>query len=235
MDYEHSELLLYQNMVIVESGDIEGALRHLEKHEQQITDKLAVEESYGDLHLRMGNKMAVSYYFNLIKRNPENTSYYKKLIEAKGITEPSKIVEMYLEFEKMYPKAMPPRRLPLNYATGDQFKKLVDRYLRRGLHKGVPPLFVDLRSLYSNKEKVQIIEDLLLQYVNCLKKCGVFSEEDEKNGADREPASALLWTYYFLAQHYDHLRDADKALEYVDAAIEHTPTLIELFVVKVCT
>lgn len=47
-----------------------------------------------------------------------------------------------------------------------------------------------------------------------------------------EPASAILWTYYYLAQHYDHQKDSAKALQYINMAIEHTPTLIELFVTK---
>ena len=47
-----------------------------------------------------------------------------------------------------------------------------------------------------------------------------------------EPASAILWTYYYLAQHYDHLKDSTRALNYINLAIEHTPTLIELFVTK---
>ena len=47
-----------------------------------------------------------------------------------------------------------------------------------------------------------------------------------------EPASAILWTYYYLAQHYDHQKNSAKALEYINLAIEHTPTLIELFVTK---
>lgn len=47
-----------------------------------------------------------------------------------------------------------------------------------------------------------------------------------------EPASAILWTYFYLAQHYDFLKDYSKALHYINLAIEHTPTLIELFVCK---
>jgi N-alpha-acetyltransferase 15/16, NatA auxiliary subunit len=47
-----------------------------------------------------------------------------------------------------------------------------------------------------------------------------------------EPASALLWALYFLAQHYDYLGDTSRALEAINAAINHTPTLIELFVTK---
>lgn len=87
----------------------------------------------------------------------------------------------------------------------------------------------------SKKQSFQVrtIEELLLQYVDCLKRICRFSEEIlEGESEEKVPASALLWTYYFLAQHYDHLRDTEKALSYIDAAIEHTPTLIELFVAK---
>lgn len=99
-----------------------------------------------------------------------------------------------------------------------------------GLHKGVPPLFVNLRSLYTDKQKVEIISSLLVQYKEALKLHGHFSDEEEDN--PREPASALLWTYYYLAQHYDYLGQTEKALIEIDAAIDHTPTLIELFVTK---
>lgn len=58
--------------------------------------------------------------------------------------------------------------------------------------------------------------------------CATVAEAD----APKEPASALLWAYYYLAQHYDHLCLTDKALDYINAAIDHTPTLIELFVTK---
>lgn len=60
--------------------------------------------------------------------------------------------------------------------------------------------------------------------------CVIISDADA--GQPKEPACALLWTYYFLAQHYDFLEDTEKAISYIDAAIDHTPTLIELFVCK---
>jgi len=61
-----------------------------------------------------------------------------------------------------------------------------------------------------------------------LRDYGKFSKDDEKVAS----ASALLWTYYYLAQHHDHLRDTEKAIENIDLAIDHTPTLIELFMCK---
>lgn len=47
MDYEYSELLLYQNQVLREAGLYKEALDHLNKYEKQICDKLAVEETRG--------------------------------------------------------------------------------------------------------------------------------------------------------------------------------------------
>ena len=39
---------------------------------------------------------------------------------------------MLQRYEELFPRALAPRRLQLNYAVGDEFKTLVDRYLRRG-------------------------------------------------------------------------------------------------------
>lgn len=47
-----------------------------------------------------------------------------------------------------------------------------------------------------------------------------------------EPPTTLLWVQYFLAQHFDFIDKASQALEYINAAIDSTPTLIELFLVK---
>lgn len=52
-DYEHSELLLYQNMVLAESGQYERALQHLHKFESQILDKLAIKETSGEYYLKL--------------------------------------------------------------------------------------------------------------------------------------------------------------------------------------
>lgn len=232
-DYKHSELLLYQNQILQESGNIQKAFNHLEEFESQIVDKLAVKETLGDLCLKSGiHETGVKIYEGLIKRNPENSLYYSKFIEAKQANKVEEIIEIYKEFQALYPSAICPKRLPLNVASGDSFRALVDDYLRHGLRKGVPPLFVNIRALYTDNEKVKIIADLIQDYHTNLIASSHFSKSDQEANLAVEPASALLWTLYFMAQHYDHLRETQKALEYIDAAIEHTPTLIELFVTK---
>ena len=49
LDIEHSELLLYQNMVLREAGRPEKALDHLQEYEAQMHDKLVVREIKGTL------------------------------------------------------------------------------------------------------------------------------------------------------------------------------------------
>lgn len=113
--------------------------------------------------------------------------------------------------------------------AGAQFRSLVDDYLRKALRKGVPPIFVDLQPLYKDPAKRAAIEDLCLGYLKNLKAhCSFDAEASEVH----EPVSALLWLLYYLGQHYDFLQQHDRALETVNEAIEHTPTLIELFLLK---
>ena len=48
-DYEHSEMLLYQNMVMVEAGSYKEALQHLSEYGSQTLDKLSVQENKGEM------------------------------------------------------------------------------------------------------------------------------------------------------------------------------------------
>eukprot|EP00096_Caligus_rogercresseyi_P014098 TRINITY_DN662_c0_g1_i3.p1 TRINITY_DN662_c0_g1~~TRINITY_DN662_c0_g1_i3.p1 ORF type:complete len:893 (+),score=310.14 TRINITY_DN662_c0_g1_i3:149-2827(+) len=228
-DFEHSELLLYQNMVMHESGDVSGALSHLDKYEKQICDKMTLLETRGKYFLHLGrSEEAESIYRGLIQRNPENHSYYERLIDSLQIREDEdKQLEMFNSYAEKAPRAQGPRRLALAVAKGSTFKKLLDAYLKKALRKGVPPLFVDLRSLYSDPDKVRIIEETMRAYMENLLEYSSF----EVKGED-EPVTAVLWVYYYLGQHYDFLGDHTTALDIVDRAIEHTPTLIELLLLK---
>jgi peptide alpha-N-acetyltransferase len=80
IDFEQSELLLYQNMVYAEAGLYEKALKHLDENEKYIVDKLKLQEMRADCYYNL-NKMdqATKLYEELLERNPDNLLYYKKL------------------------------------------------------------------------------------------------------------------------------------------------------------
>ncbi|KAL2077735.1 hypothetical protein ACEWY4_027239 [Coilia grayii] len=230
VDYEYSELLLYQNQVLREAGLFKEALDHLCTYEKQICDKLAVEETRGELLLQLDRAQEASeVYHRLQERNPENWSYYQGLEKALNPANAGDKLKIYEEAWLKYPKGLVPRRLPLSFLTGEKFRECLDKYLRINFSKGCPPVFTTLKSLYIDKEKVSDIEEMVVGYETSLKSCRMFSQND--NGRE-EPPTTLLWVQYFLAQHYDHVGQADAALDYINAAIDSTPTLIELFVIK---
>ncbi|KAK2890988.1 hypothetical protein QQF64_007140 [Cirrhinus molitorella] len=230
VDYEYSELLLYQNQLLREAGLIKEALDHLTNYEKQICDKLAVEETRGELLLKLDRAgEATEVYHRLLERNPENWSYYQgleKALKPKSVEEKQKIYE---DAWVKYPKGLVPRRLPLSFLTGEKFRECLDRYLRMNFSKGCPPVFTTLKSLYQHKDKVAIIEELVVGYEKSLRTCKMFNQNDD---GKTEPPTTLLWVQYFLAQHFNYIGKQTLALEYINAAIESTPTLIELFVIK---
>uniref|UniRef100_A0A667WTI4 N-alpha-acetyltransferase 15, NatA auxiliary subunit n=1 Tax=Myripristis murdjan TaxID=586833 RepID=A0A667WTI4_9TELE len=216
VDYEYSELLLYQNQVLREAGLHKEALEHLSTYEKQICDKLAVEETRGELLLKLERlEEATEVYRRLQERNPENWSYYHGLENA---LKPGTALSPQHRLSSLY------MILPISsrFSSGEKFRECLDRYLRMNFSKGCPPVFTTLKSLYHDKEKVAIIEELVVGYETSL------NSYDGKE----EPPTTLLWVQYFLAQHYDMIGQQTLALEYINTAIESTPTLIELFLIK---
>lgn len=72
MDYEYSELLLYQNQVLREAGLYREALEHLCTYEKQICDKLAVEETKGIFF----KECNLFWYLIMTKSKTEKSSCY---------------------------------------------------------------------------------------------------------------------------------------------------------------
>jgi peptide alpha-N-acetyltransferase len=85
-----------------------------------------------------------------------------------------------------YPGATAPKRLSLDVALGDEFKTLAEAYIWIGLQRGVPSLFVDIKSLYKNDEKRAIVEELVEAFLPKLK-----PEHELKETKPGKPATNL--------------------------------------------
>ncbi|XP_043218185.1 N-alpha-acetyltransferase 15, NatA auxiliary subunit-like isoform X1 [Amphibalanus amphitrite] len=232
-DYEQSELMLYQAMVIREAGRLREALEHLDKYEAQICDKVTVQEMRAEILLELdrGSESA-AIYRALLKRNPESRRHFAALERALAPATEEERLAIYQEYQQLFPRAHAPKKLQLYIVRGEKFVALADEFLRQGLRKGAPPLFTDMSSLYHDAEWIGVIESLVLGFERSLAETGYFSAADAEASNPKEAPSCLVWTYYYLAQHFDFKRDIERALGYIDKALEHTPTLIELFVFK---
>ncbi|KAL7276124.1 hypothetical protein RUND412_000887 [Rhizina undulata] len=234
-DVENSEAKLYKNMVIAESGDTARALEHLEEIAKGSLDKIAVLESRAGYLLKLGrNEEAAKAYAVLLDRNSEKRTYYEGLKKALEIPEDDKtaLKAMYDKYAEKHPKSDAPRRVPLDFLEGDEFKAAADAYLSRLLKKGVPSTFANIKALYADPVKRKTILEIVEGYLASLdNESPAAPAEGETNGnATPKPSEFKIWTLYFLAQHYDHFRTRDmkKALDYINRAIELSPTSLEM-------
>ncbi|EMD34697.1 hypothetical protein CERSUDRAFT_86122 [Gelatoporia subvermispora B] len=231
-DVEHSESLLYHVRVLEELGEYEDAISFLDINAKSraIVDRVAVMEFRARLLSKMHSADAEQAWQPLIEQNPDCYDYYRGFLSNRGVDldavtdeTRSKALQCLRDFSTQLPRANAPRRLALNIALGDEFKELAEPYLHSGLRKGIPSLFADIKALYSDAQKRQVIEDIVE-----LER----TKSEHPPQPDSSEPSTYLWTLYFLAQHHSSLSHHARALELLDTALTHTPTLPELYMLK---
>ncbi|KAG5438467.1 hypothetical protein PCANB_002570 [Pneumocystis canis] len=236
-DYENSETILYKCSIIMKSKNYAQALAYINSMEFLVLDKVSIMEIKAKCFLELQREEAITEYIKLLDRNSENYQYYINLAKAKGLRDKNGIIninglkKMHIDLQERYPKSYVARRLPLDFLSSDEFRIAINKYLKKLFKKGVPSAFISIKSLYLDEEKRNIIQDSVEQYLNHLYSKKDISCETINNSEKTDP-TVLLWVLYFLAQHYDYLRKTEKALMYIDKAIEHTPTLAELYMTK---
>ena len=79
-EYEHSEMLLYKNMMLHENKQAAEALAHLDEHKTEIVDVLCYLETRALLLRELDrHDEAAPIYRQLLKRNPEHVGYHAGL------------------------------------------------------------------------------------------------------------------------------------------------------------
>ncbi|KAI6007858.1 NMDA receptor-regulated protein 1-domain-containing protein [Pisolithus marmoratus] len=243
-DAEYSEFLLFHVHVLEDLGDLQAALLFLDKKskDRYIVDRTAIHTLRARILSKLKNVNATSpqaaewdaraesEWRALLDLNSECSDYYQAVLANQGIdlggldeNSRTRALELLFEFSAHFPKAYAPRRLALTVAQGDKFRELVKPYIEVALIKGIPSLFSDLKKLYTDPFKCQIIQELVEDILRA-------SSPDDQ-ASPSEPAK-YLWTLYFLAQHYSFLGQHRKALDILNVAMGHTPTLPELCMMK---
>lgn len=118
------------------------------------------------------------------QRNPENYAYHRGyqcalldmpqhlFLKACGTPGTAQALDAeqvellsgeYAEFRAAQPRCRAHRRIPLDFlpASDPRFRAALDTVLRRDLRKGMPSLFMHLKSLYLQAGKAEVIDSLV--------------------------------------------------------------------------
>lgn len=232
--FEQSECLLLKNRAIYKQGDVSRALEQLEKIAKsgEVGDGAKLLEYKAQyLEELQRPKEASLVYRRLLQRNPDNVKYYHDLERCLGTDKMSANVRLAL-YEKLcefYPRADPPKFIPLTFLKGEQFAKKVEEYILSQLRRGAPATFANVKPLYRRKSNQKVIYEIAKKFYDEEK--SKLSSSETANEENGNPLR-FCWAGYFLAQHFYRVRDYDSALGFIDEAISRTPTLVELYIVK---
>ncbi|KAH7882428.1 NMDA receptor-regulated protein 1-domain-containing protein [Phlebopus sp. FC_14] len=224
-DPEYGELIIFRVRILEELGRLKEAflLLDLKLTNKQLVARSLTSEYKARLLSKLKSTDAEKEWEALINQNPNCYDYYKGFLANRGIdleklTDETRqdALEILQKYSEEHPKTNAPRRLALTVAEGRRFEELVGPYIEAALQKGIPSLFSDLKSLYSDPSKRQSIQAIA---------------EKKKLKLKPEP-TYYLWTLYFLAQHHSFLGQQCESLAILEDALSHTPTLPELYMTK---
>ncbi|KAI9022195.1 NMDA receptor-regulated protein 1-domain-containing protein [Phycomyces nitens] len=230
LEYDRSEVLLFYNSLVEKQERYQDALDHLENYEIMIKDKRSWKEKHAYFLEKTGkSELAESGYRQLINENPHDSRYINSLLTVKGYTKDKRRAqaqELLSILKKEHPRSNTIADIYLNYTSPNEFILEIKEIIQNSLRKGIPSLFARLKKYYKTDQRT--IEEIILDFVHNLKTSKTF----DGNKDSREPPTALLWALYYMAQHYDFLGNREKALDYIQQAIDHTPTVVELYMVQ---
>eukprot|EP01107_Rhizomastix_libera_P016497 TRINITY_DN6914_c0_g1_i4.p1 TRINITY_DN6914_c0_g1~~TRINITY_DN6914_c0_g1_i4.p1 ORF type:complete len:737 (+),score=241.04 TRINITY_DN6914_c0_g1_i4:13-2223(+) len=230
---EYSEVLLYKSMLLEEKGQFEECIKFMEDNKKYILDKLGMRERRARALLKIGKtNEAIQVISELMEINCNNLQYHHFLQEARGLRplkegKEAEIVALYEELVKKYPKSMLCTLIYLSNLKGDQLKANLDKFLKEKLKKGVPALFSVMRPLLKNAEAFKFTEELVNGYI------GSLTATKKLPGSETEELpTVLIWCMNFSAQMLSRKGLNKEALDLIEKAISHTPTLPDLYIIR---
>lgn len=237
--YQISEIYMFKADLLERAGEHQQAIDYLLEIQGRITDKYGLREKLVNLLLHLGRfSQAEKIVYQLISMNPENLRFHNLLLQTKQLTTPfppaaiDELLAYYDDLAQRFPREEVPRRQVLEWlpASDPRFSARVDAYLRNKIRKGVPSLFKSLSSLFLDAEKTKVIGQLVEAYVKSLEESDFKRLPGDEVGT--ETPVTYLWSLAFLAQYYDLTYQPSLALHFIDKAIDHTPTILDLYIYK---
>jgi len=137
--YKQSELKLYKNMIIEESGNLQVALDHLEEIKTQVTDKEDWKIKRAHYLSKLGRlEESAEQWKVLIHENPENVLYHEGLLKTLHYiphqgslwdsykldqTQTTHVVDLYTTLITENPQGKVCKQAVLSFVHGKEFKE----------------------------------------------------------------------------------------------------------------
>jgi peptide alpha-N-acetyltransferase len=124
-----------------------------------------------------------------------------------------------------YPKKKILSNLELAFNQGEEFKKLFEEYFIKQVEITIPSFYINVQFIYKlQPHKIKYIQEVLDKYLDNIK-------NNKKVSDNLNIPVHTSWVYFYAAQHYLFLCDLEKAINYINLALDLTPSVVEFYMV----
>ena len=239
------EIRLFKAIIQSKDGKYEDAMKYLIYYKSSFIDKPLVYDMIIENAIKAKKyKVGLEYCKEALKLNPDNINliinYFLMTISVDdfqpktyndllNITESHKYLKQMTEILSVlkanYPKSKILSNLDLAFSQNEEFEKKFENYFIKQLEVTLPSFFINIKFLYKlQPHKIPIIQKILDKYLTNL-------EKNSKVSDDLNLPIHKSWLYFYAAQHYLFLCELETAVNYINLAIDITPTVVEFYMV----
>lgn len=242
---EKHEIKLFNAMIKNKEGKYEEAMNYLIHYKNELIDRptvysLIIENAIKCKRYNIG----LDYCNKALKLNPDNSnlicSYFLMTINEddfspKAYNDLLNIPEDYKFIPKMketlselmtkFEKKKILLNLELAFNQGEDFKKLFEEYFIKQVEITIPSFYINVQFIYKLQPyKIKYIQEILDKYLDSIK-------NNKKVSDNLDIPVHTSWVYFYAAQHYLFLCDLEKAINYINLALDLTPSVVEFYMV----
>ena len=239
------ELKLFNAMIQSKDKKYEEAMNYLIHFKSELIDKpmvydmivqnaikakkynIGLDYCTKALNLNPDNINLILYYFIMkINQNDFQPKTYNDLLNIQENYKYLKdMTEVLSELKINYPKSKIIKNLELSFSQNEEFEKKFENYFITQLEITIPSIFINIQFIYKlQPHKIKIIQKILDKYNSNIK-------SSSKINDNLDLPIHVAWVYFYEAQHYLFLSELEEAINYINVAIDITPSVIEFYMV----
>ncbi len=239
------ELKLFNAMIQSKDKKYEEAMNYLIHFKSELIDKpmvydmivqnaikakkynIGLDYCTKALNLNPDNINLILYYFIMkINQNDFQPKTYNDLLNIQENNKYLKdMTEVLSELKINYPKSKIIKNLELSFSQNEEFEKKFENYFINQLEITIPSIFINIQFIYKlQPHKIKIIQKILDKYNANIK-------SSSKINDNLDLPIHVAWVYFYEAQHYLFLSELEEAINYINVAIDITPSVIEFYMV----
>ena len=242
---EKHEIKIFNAMIENMNGKYEEAMNYLIHYKGELIDKplvysMIVENAVKSKRYNIG----LDYCSKALLITPDNSNLFCAYFQMKineSDFEPKayndllnipedfkylpKLKEILSELKEKYTKSKILENLELAFSQEEEFKQLIENYFIKQVEKTLPSFYVNIQFIYKLQPyKIKYIQEVLDKYLENIKKNLKFSD-------NLDLPIHTSWVYFYAAQHYLFFSELEKAFNYINLAIDLTPSVVEFYMI----